>query len=166
MKKEMLEIEKNPKDLLEWVDMICLAIDGAWRAGYTPEEIAQGLFYKQGINEERKWPDWRTADPNKAIEHKRMGIKRSEDYKCYPCRDTGYIPETVDSEGPSDFEPCTHCDRGELEKLLILAGGRELTPRETWLQRVSFVYGQLDNKATREEVEARAIEMYGPCPEE
>lgn len=44
---------------------------------------------------------------------------------------------------------------------------RKLTPAEIWDQRVSFVFGQLMDCAphiTREEVEARAVEMYGPRP--
>lgn len=57
------------KDLEEWIDIIILAIDGAWRAGFTPEQIVQALVDKQDKNERRKWPDWRTAEPGKAIEH-------------------------------------------------------------------------------------------------
>ena len=69
IRKELREIEANPADLTEWVDVILLAFDGAWRAGYEPEEIAGGINAKQTKNEGRQWPDWRTVDPNKAIEH-------------------------------------------------------------------------------------------------
>lgn len=62
IRKELIEIEADPSDLGEWVDLILLALDGAWRAGFTPEEIAQGLDAKQTRNEARDWPDWRTAD--------------------------------------------------------------------------------------------------------
>lgn len=55
------------KDLLEWVDLILLALDGAYRAGFTPEEIVAGMDRKLTINEGRQWPDWRTADPGKKI---------------------------------------------------------------------------------------------------
>jgi hypothetical protein len=65
------DIEQKPRDLIEWVDVILLAIDGAWRAGFTPEQIAAGIATKQDKNKRREWPDWRTADPNKAIEHNR-----------------------------------------------------------------------------------------------
>ncbi len=68
-RKELAEIEANPYDLFEWVDLILLAIDGAWRAGHEPEAIAEGILNKQKINEARSWPDWRTVDPNGAIEH-------------------------------------------------------------------------------------------------
>ena len=69
IRKELKEIENNPFDLNEWVDVIILAIDGAWRVGYTPAEITSALSAKLTINENRDWPDWRTAEPGKAIEH-------------------------------------------------------------------------------------------------
>lgn len=71
IRKELNEIEAAPGDLMEWVDVILLAIDGAWRAGWTPEDIAVGVSDKIAENEGRSWPDWRTADPDKAIEHDR-----------------------------------------------------------------------------------------------
>lgn len=33
IRKELREIEKAPTDLEEWIDVIILALDGAWRAG-------------------------------------------------------------------------------------------------------------------------------------
>ena len=69
IRKELEEIEAQPGDLEEWIDVILLAIDGAWREGYTPEQIAAQLAKKQEKNESRSWPDWRTAEPGKAIEH-------------------------------------------------------------------------------------------------
>jgi hypothetical protein len=57
--------------LSEWVDVILLALDGAWRSGASPEQIAFAIAAKQIKNESRKWPDWRTAEPGKAIEHVR-----------------------------------------------------------------------------------------------
>lgn len=69
--KEIEEIRADPTDLKEWVDMILLSFDGAWRAGHSPEAIAEAIEAKQTRNEGRTWPDWRTADPNKAIEHDR-----------------------------------------------------------------------------------------------
>ena len=67
--KELNEIKNDPDDLMEWVDVIMMAIDGAWRAGYSPEEIASSIYKKQVINEEREWPDYRYMNPDKAIEH-------------------------------------------------------------------------------------------------
>jgi hypothetical protein len=69
IRKELVEVEAAPADVKEWADVILLALDGAWRAGHSPEAIAQAIHDKQGVNESRKWPDWRTADPNQAIEH-------------------------------------------------------------------------------------------------
>ncbi len=66
----------------EWADVAILALDGLtreiWAAGnyaITADEAANTAIWliaeKQGKNERRDWPDWRTADPNKAIEHER-----------------------------------------------------------------------------------------------
>lgn len=71
IRKELNEIESDPADLMEWVDVVLLALDGAWRSGASPEEIAAALEAKLTRNESRTWPDWRTADPDKAIEHVR-----------------------------------------------------------------------------------------------
>lgn len=69
--KELKEIEADPSDIYEWVDVIILAFDGAWRAGWEPQEIIDAIIEKQTRNEARTWPDWRTMSPDKAIEHDR-----------------------------------------------------------------------------------------------
>ena len=69
LRKEINEVEAAPLDLTEWVDVVLLALDGAWRAGYSPIQIAAAIEAKQARNEMRQWPDWRTADADKAIEH-------------------------------------------------------------------------------------------------
>lgn len=71
IRKELAEIEAEPNDIEEWVDVIILAFDGAWRAGWEPTKIIEAIVAKQTRNEGRDWPDWRTADPDKAIEHVR-----------------------------------------------------------------------------------------------
>lgn len=71
IRQELVEIESDPLDIFEWVDVILLALDGAWRTGFTPEQIASALEAKQSKNEQRDWPDWRTADPDRAINHQR-----------------------------------------------------------------------------------------------
>jgi hypothetical protein len=73
IRKELIEIETEPLDLNEWVDVVILALDGAWRCGGTPDQIINAIVAKQTKNEGRNWPDWRTADPTKAIEHDRSG---------------------------------------------------------------------------------------------
>ena len=80
--KEIAELKPAPDDGLrskEWVDVVLLGLDGLWRAlaaeGWPwwaiPQKAARMIAAKQGKNEQRDWPDWRTADPNKAIEHVR-----------------------------------------------------------------------------------------------
>lgn len=71
IRKELVEIEEHPTDLSEWIDVIILATDGAWRAGYTAEQVAQALFDKQTKNINRVWPDWRGMSEDEAIEHDR-----------------------------------------------------------------------------------------------
>jgi hypothetical protein len=71
IEKESDEVRDNPEDLMEWIDIAILALDGAWRAGYQPEEIVLALVEKQEINFDRKWnvPD----SENKPVEHVRDG---------------------------------------------------------------------------------------------
>ncbi|MBR8405504.1 DUF550 domain-containing protein [Burkholderia cenocepacia] len=69
IRKELTEVEAAPDDLREWVDVILLGLDGAWRTGATPEQITAALTAKLTTNEGRTWPDWRTCDPDRAIEH-------------------------------------------------------------------------------------------------
>jgi hypothetical protein len=69
IRKELIEVEADPNDLYEWIDIVILALDGAMRQGYSPEKVVSALVLKQAKNESRKWPDWRTAEPGKAIEH-------------------------------------------------------------------------------------------------
>ncbi|HEY3432519.1 MAG TPA: dATP/dGTP pyrophosphohydrolase domain-containing protein [Rhodocyclaceae bacterium] len=71
--KELIEVRDSGGDLSEWVDVILLALDGAWRSGATPEQIATAISTKQTKNEGRNWPDWRTAPADTAIEHDRTG---------------------------------------------------------------------------------------------
>lgn len=69
--KELQEVRESGGALAEWVDVIILGLDGAWRSGATPEQIVAAIEAKQTKNEGRKWPDWRAAAPGKAIEHMR-----------------------------------------------------------------------------------------------
>jgi len=75
IRKELVEVLDDAgaglPTLAEWVDVIILAFDGAWRSGATPEQIVAAIVAKQTKNEGRRWPDWRTAAPGKAIEHVR-----------------------------------------------------------------------------------------------
>lgn len=65
----------------EWTDVVILGLDGLTRAlwaanpSLTSEQVAEDavsyIRAKQGKNEKRDWPDWRTADPSKPINHVR-----------------------------------------------------------------------------------------------
>lgn len=76
IRKELEEIAAHPTDLEEWIDVILLAFDGAYRTGADPQQIIDAIVAKQTKNEGRTWPDWKTADPDKAIEHVRTEEER------------------------------------------------------------------------------------------
>lgn len=71
IQKELVEVEKEPHDLMEWLDIVILALDGYWRHGGSPERALMILQAKQDKNFARDWPDWRTMSENQAIEHDR-----------------------------------------------------------------------------------------------
>lgn len=83
IRKELVEVLESGGQSDEWVDVVILALDGLTRQlAFCVEdtrsdlaqvaEIAVGMILaKQSRNEARTWPDWRTADRNKAIEHVR-----------------------------------------------------------------------------------------------
>lgn len=71
IRKELEEVLASPQDVTEWIDIVLLAFDGAWRTGATPEQIAAALDGKQTRNERRTWPDWRQVEHGKAVEHVR-----------------------------------------------------------------------------------------------
>lgn len=85
IRKELREVEESGGSTKEWVDVAILALDGLWRSiafqshapyfGLPSDHVARSvidaLTEKQAHNELRDWPDWRTADPTKAIEHVR-----------------------------------------------------------------------------------------------
>ncbi|PAS91980.1 MAG: hypothetical protein CGU28_17150 [Candidatus Dactylopiibacterium carminicum] len=110
IRKELLEIEKAPADVTEWVDVILLAFDGAWRCGASPEQIASAIAAKQTKNECRNWPDWRTADPNKAIEH--VKAIPGEQERVETERETVVLgdPQEEDESWPDDDPRRHNCD--------------------------------------------------------
>jgi hypothetical protein len=73
--KEVAEIRESDGDITEWIDVVILGLDGAWRTGATPQEVIDALVAKQTKNEGRKWPDWREVDPDKAMEHEKFGVE-------------------------------------------------------------------------------------------
>lgn len=71
IRRELVEIEEDPTDLEEWADLLILSFDGAYRHGHEPQAIIDQIKAKQAKNEQRNWPDWRTAPSDEAIEHLR-----------------------------------------------------------------------------------------------
>ena len=69
IKKEVVEVEQNPNDAEEWIDIAILALDGAMRSGQSPFNVANALIEKIKKNELRKWPDHRLMSSDRAIEH-------------------------------------------------------------------------------------------------
>lgn len=58
--KELYEVLDDPEDLTEWIDVIILALDGAWRCCEATNrpltDINETLIIKQLINQSRDWP--------------------------------------------------------------------------------------------------------------
>lgn len=84
--KEVADAETAAERSKEWTDVAILGLDGLLRSCAdqlrgigvgepTNSEVADMacrlIREKQDRNEIRDWPDWRTADPKKAIEHDR-----------------------------------------------------------------------------------------------
>lgn len=69
LRKELAEVLAAPEDLEEWVDVILLGFDGAWRTGADSQAVINAIKAKQELNEQRDWPEWRTTRPDGAIEH-------------------------------------------------------------------------------------------------
>jgi hypothetical protein len=78
IRKELEEIERDPTDPVEWLDVAILAFDGAWRtaadpsqlvAGWDPTFLAIKLEEKQRANLARAWPPPKSED--EPIEHVR-----------------------------------------------------------------------------------------------
>jgi len=71
IRKELLEIEAEPHDLSEWIDVVILAMDGFWRHGGRVDDLMPRLLAKQRKNMARKWPSWWLLSEDTAIEHDR-----------------------------------------------------------------------------------------------
>jgi len=68
IESELEEIRETPNDLMEWVDVILLALDGAYRSGHTAEEIVEAIYTKQEINMSRKWAVANDNEPSFHVE--------------------------------------------------------------------------------------------------
>lgn len=75
IRKELVEIEADPRDLVEWCDVVLLAMDGAMRAaGADGAAFLAALIGKQAKNVARRWPDWRSLAPGEVSEHIREPV--------------------------------------------------------------------------------------------
>ena len=72
IRRELVEVAESGNDLSEWVDVLMLAFDGACGSGASSQAIIDAFMAKLEVNQARTWPDWRTADRSKAIEHVRV----------------------------------------------------------------------------------------------
>lgn len=57
IQKKLDEIKNQPGKLTEWIDIIILGLDGAWRNGFAPVDIIKALREKQLINITNNEPD-------------------------------------------------------------------------------------------------------------
>lgn len=88
IKRELIEVENSDGSPAEWTDVVILALDGLTRAlvaqGMTTDQAAHAavthIVEKQGKNELRDWPDWRTAPADKAIEHVKVEEENFDDW--------------------------------------------------------------------------------------
>ncbi len=84
IRKELDEVSRANGEAAEWVDVVILALDGLTRRlayclgdevrrdpNFVAETACNMIEGKQTRNEERTWPDWRTAPKDRAIEHVR-----------------------------------------------------------------------------------------------
>lgn len=62
IEKELKEIEEQPNDLTEWIDVVILALDGYWRHGGTVSEVMNVLQAKQEKNFKRVYPFPKSED--------------------------------------------------------------------------------------------------------
>jgi hypothetical protein len=67
--KECNEVLENPKDLKEYVDIGVLLCDATRRAGFTLEQLVNGMYEKLQENKNRNWPKFDETKVNDAVEH-------------------------------------------------------------------------------------------------
>lgn len=53
---ELLKADNDMDRLEEFIDIVILAMDGAWRLGFYPDEIEKALIDKFIRNQRRQWP--------------------------------------------------------------------------------------------------------------
>jgi hypothetical protein len=66
IESELVEVRETPRDVYEWVDIIFLAMDGAYRNGFEAQDLIYAMEKKHEINKTRSWP---VAEPDKPSFH-------------------------------------------------------------------------------------------------
>lgn len=69
IEQEVEEVREDLYSLEEWIDLVTLSLDGAWRTGATNVEVAHALRDKLLKNKSREWPDWRTIKGDEPSNH-------------------------------------------------------------------------------------------------
>jgi hypothetical protein len=118
IRKELDEIEANPLDITEWIDVAMLALDGAWRVGPPPTAIVEAWSRKAEQNRWRTWPEPTSVPDGQPIEHVRDGepVSLSEQIerarqpgcRCIPVLDLGGGFAFI----PGESRCPVHCKQG------------------------------------------------------
>lgn len=69
--KEVQECLANPKDPMEYADLLILVADASRRAGLTPWDLLRCARAKMRENKEREWPEPSPDKNDEAVEHVR-----------------------------------------------------------------------------------------------
>lgn len=78
--EEVVEIKADPTDRKEWLDLMTLGVSAFRRLGDTPESLAEAWRGRLEVLKGRTYPDWRTADPDKHINH----VRCDHDWAIWP----------------------------------------------------------------------------------
>lgn len=122
IRRELAEVEREPDELSEWVDVILLAFNGAMRRGATPRQVCAALVAKHLINQDRLWPA--TGADDEVMEHIRTD-SQDQPSIMFPSPigtpDWGYssidlrtICPRCGEEGP--FAPQGYCSKGHQQQ--------------------------------------------------
>jgi hypothetical protein len=79
IRKELAEIEAKPDDLMEWIDVVMLAINGYWRHGGDSRKFAVMLKAKLEECKRREWPAPTSED--EPIEHVKVKPKAADAFR-------------------------------------------------------------------------------------
>lgn len=70
LKKEVIELDETPNDLMEYADCFILLLQAAKLAGYDTYKLMDAAFTKHEINKNRKWG---ALNPDGSVEHVEEG---------------------------------------------------------------------------------------------